>query len=174
MADPQANHVPHIDSHNWALLQSVGELVGSKPIPEFSHPEQRELFSKMQSPPPKNPGVSVSHHMINTSHGEVETFLYKPEDANDDLPFVFYTHGGGWVFGCAADFDPFLFDLVMRTGLAVVFPEYTLAPEAKFPTQPEQCLEVLQHTLEHGAEHGLKVDKVVMAGDSAGCTNSNP
>ena len=56
----------------------------------------------------------------------------------------------------------------MRTGLAIVFPEYSLAPEVKFPVQPEQCLEVLQYALSHGGEHGLKVDKVVLVGDSAG------
>lgn len=73
------------------------------------------------------------------------------------------------MFGSAADFEAFLFDLVMRTGLAIVFPEYTLAPEKKHPTQVEQCIEVLQYVLQNGAALGLSVEPVVVGGDSAGC-----
>lgn len=55
--------------------------------------EQRDLFSKLQSPRPKNTGVSISEHLVKTSYGEVKTFLYKSEGVRDNLPFVFYVHG---------------------------------------------------------------------------------
>ena len=168
MDGQQTADIPYLDSHNIALLQSIGELVNSRPISSFSIPELRELFSKAQLPAPANPGVSVSHSMIKTSHGEVKTFLYKPETAHGDVPFIFFCHGGGWIFGCAADYESFVFDLVKRSGVAVVFPEYTLAPEEKYPVQPEQCLEVLQYALKHGSEHGLKSGKVALSGDSVG------
>ena len=168
MADQQAAPMPHLDSHNWAMLQAIGGLVGTKPVYEYSIPAQRELFTKLQSLRAENPGVAVSEHSIKTSHGDVKTFLYKPEGVKENLPFVFYVHGGGWIFGSAIDFESFLFDLVERTGLAIVFPEYTLAPEKKHPTQIEQCIEVLQDVLEHGSSVGLDVDKVVVAGDSVG------
>lgn len=80
--------------------------------------------------------------------------------------------GGGWIFGSAADFEGFLFDVVKRTGLAVVFPEYTLAPEKKHPAQIEQCIQVLQDVLEHGSIAGLKVDRVAIGGDSVGCKSN--
>ena len=147
----------------------MGALLNGKAVREFSIPEQRDLFSNYQSPTAQNPGVSVSHFKVSTAHGEVKTFLYKPESADGEVPFVFYAHGGGWIFGCAADYEVFLFDLVQRTVLAVVFPEYSLAPKKKFPTQHEQCIEVLQYVLRHGSEHGLRVEKVAVAGDSAGC-----
>ena len=170
MADQQTATMPHIDSHNIAMLQAIGTLAGSKPVYEYSVPEQRELFNRLQSPRPQNPGVSISEHLIKTSHGEVKTFLYKPEGAEGALPFIFYVHGGGWIFGSAMDFETFLFDLVQRTGLAVVFPEYTLAPEKRHPTQIEQCVEVLQDVLEHGSTVGLRVDQIVVAADSVGCS----
>ena len=49
-----------------------------------------------------------------------------------------------------------------------MFPEYTLAPEVKYPVQQEQCLEVLQDVLKVGDQHGLKADNVVLGGASSG------
>jgi acetyl esterase/lipase len=170
MAEQQEATMPHIDADNVSMLQAIGALVGTKPVYEYSIPEQRELFTKMQSQRPKNPGVAVSEHSIHTSHGDVKTFLYKPENAKEDLPFIFYVHGGGWIFGSAVDFESFLFDLVMLTGLAIIFPEYTLAPEKKYPTQLEQCIEVFQDVLKHGKDVGLSVNKVAVGADSVGCT----
>jgi acetyl esterase len=95
--------------------------------------------------------------------------VYKPEGENEKLPFIFSVHGGGWMFGTAVDFEAFVFDLIKRTRVAIVFPEYTLAPEKKHPTQIEQCIDVLQDLLQNGDAFGLKVDKVVMEADSAGC-----
>ena len=69
MVDQEAA-MPHLDSHNWAMLQAIGTLAGTKPVYEYSVAEQRELFSKMQSDRPENPGVAVSEHMIKTSHGK--------------------------------------------------------------------------------------------------------
>lgn len=68
MADQQTS-MPHLDSYNWAMLQAIGTLAGTKPVYEYSAIEQRELFSEMQSARPENPGVAVSEHGINTSHG---------------------------------------------------------------------------------------------------------
>lgn len=167
-ANHQAKALPDVDSHNLEMLISVAGLLNGKQIHEFSIPEQRELFRKVQEPAAKNPGVAVLDYMVQTSYGEVKTFLYKPESTEGDIPLIYFIHGGGWIFGSAFEWETFLFDLVMRTGMAVVFPEYTLAPERKYPAQQEQCLEVLEDVLKVGSEHGLLVDKVVIASDSVG------
>ncbi|KAF3037377.1 hypothetical protein E8E12_007379 [Didymella heteroderae] len=50
----------------------------------------------------------------------------------------------------------------------VVFPEYTLAPEARYPTQQEQCYAVVKWVRTQGNTHGLSQDLLAVAGDSAG------
>ncbi|KAK8077718.1 hypothetical protein PG996_003888 [Apiospora saccharicola] len=65
-------------------------------------------------------------------------------------------------------YDSIVTDLVLRTGYAVVFPEYTLAPEAKWPAQQDQCFEVLEWMAHNGACHNLIPDKFALIGDSAG------
>ncbi|KAK3707149.1 hypothetical protein LTR37_012318 [Vermiconidia calcicola] len=151
-----------------ATLQSIGSIVNGRPFSDFSAPKQRELFQKVQLPRPSNPGISVSEYMINTSYGDVNTFFYKPARQKQDVPFIYYVHGGGWIFGGAAEYEAFIFDLVSRTGFAVVFPEYTFAPEKQYPVQQEQCLEVLQYVVKVGSEHGLLIDRLLLGGDSSG------
>ncbi|KAK5175444.1 uncharacterized protein LTR77_000583 [Saxophila tyrrhenica] len=164
MTDPQEPTMHYLDPHNIALLHSLGAISNSKPFSEYSIPQQRALFREVQTPRPTNPGISVSEHAVPTSHGEVDTFMYMPESARTPVPFVYYVHGGGWIFGGAVEFEAFVFDMVSKTGTAVVFPEYTLAPEKQFPAQHGQCLEVLQYILKNGDEHGLITDRVVLAG----------
>jgi acetyl esterase len=65
-------------------------------------------------------------------------------------------------------YDSICRDLALKTGYAVVFPEYTLAPEAQFPTQQEQCYAVLKWVSENGHTKGLSMDNFAIVGDSAG------
>jgi hypothetical protein len=65
-------------------------------------------------------------------------------------------------------YDSICRDLALRTGFAVVFPEYTLAPEARYPTQQEQCYATLKWISENGDSQGLSRSKFSIVGDSAG------
>jgi acetyl esterase len=160
--------MPHLDSYNLSQVQSLVALVNGKPFHEFTIPEQRELFKKAQLPRTENTKVSVTEHAVETQHGVVKTYLYVPESVDTPVPFIYYLHGGGWIYGGSVEYEEFPFELATLTGFAIVVPEYTLAPDRQYPTQQEQCLEVLQQTLEVGADHGLLTDKVVLAADSSG------
>jgi acetyl esterase len=64
--------------------------------------------------------------------------------------------------------DRLLRDLVRETGYAFVFPYYTPAPDAHYPTQIEESYAVLEWIAANGASKGLKTDKFAIAGDSVG------
>ena len=160
--------VPDVDPQNMELLISLGGLLNNKAIHDMTIPQQREVFRQAQSPAAKNPGVAVSHSLIDTSYGKVKSCTYQPQGVAKGLPFVYFIHGGGFIVGSAFEWEAFIFDLVTRTKMAVVFPEYTLAPEMKFPAQLEQCLEVFQYLISNGNEHGLGMNKVVLASDRVG------
>lgn len=59
-------------------------------------------------------------------------------------------------------------DLARQTGAAVVFPQYTAAPEEQYPIQFEESYAVLRHVVEQGARLHLKSGNIALAGDSAG------
>ncbi|KAK3672950.1 hypothetical protein LTR78_007060 [Recurvomyces mirabilis] len=153
-SDPMPTPAPYLDPQNIDLGEQEGALLNGKQLNDLTPAQARKLFDQLQGSSPPHPDVSISEHGITATRGK--------------LPLVYHVHGGGWIFGDAFDYTAFVCDIVGRTGFSVVFPQYSLAPETRFPVQEEQCLEVLEHVLKHGAEFGVKGDKVVLSGDSAG------
>jgi acetyl esterase len=81
---------------------------------------------------------------------------------------ILYIHGAGWVFGNAHTHDRLIRELAVRSGAAVVFPNYSLSPEAKYPTAIEEIYAVLQWIADGGKDFGLDSDHLAVAGDSVG------
>lgn len=83
---------------------------------------------------------------------------------------MLYIHGGGWVFGSFHTHEKLVRELAARTNSVVVFPEYTRAPEAKYPVAIEQCYYVLSHLREIIEKRcpDMCSDSIIVAGDSAG------
>ncbi|OHV05274.1 alpha/beta hydrolase [Mycobacterium talmoniae] len=100
--------------------------------------------------------------------GSVKVRIVKPAGASATLPVVFYIHGAGWVFGNAQTHDRLVRELAVGAHAAVVFPEYDLSPEAKYPTAIEQNYAAAQWVFAHGAETGLDSSRFGVAGDSVG------
>lgn len=100
--------------------------------------------------------------------GSVRTRIVKPAGATGTLPVVIYLHGAGWVFGNAHTHDRLVRELAVGTGAAVVFPEYDLSPEARYPVAVEQNYTVARWVVEQGAAKGLDATRIAVAGDSVG------
>lgn len=100
--------------------------------------------------------------------GNLQLRIVRPEHAEAELPVIIYFHGGGWVLGSFETYDRFLRQLVSGTGAALVFVEYSLSPEARFPVALEECYAATQWVSEHGAALGVDASRLVIAGDSAG------
>jgi acetyl esterase/lipase len=100
--------------------------------------------------------------------GDVRVLVIKPRSAAAPLPVVLYMHGGGWIFGSAGSHGRLAGELAVASGAAVGFIDYTLAPEARYPVQIEQCYAVARWVTEQGERHGLDPSRIAVAGDSAG------
>ncbi|GAA1862697.1 alpha/beta hydrolase [Pseudonocardia ailaonensis] len=100
--------------------------------------------------------------------GEVSIRILRPAGATGPLPVVFYTHGAGWVFGNAHTHDRLIRELAVRADAAVVFTNYSLSPEARYPTAIEEIYAALQWVAASGAEQGLDPTRIAVAGDSVG------
>jgi acetyl esterase/lipase len=99
---------------------------------------------------------------------EVPVRILRPQHAAATLPVILYVHGAGWVFGNRHTHDRLVRELAARTGAAVVFPDYSLSPEARYPTAIEECYAVASWVAGHGIEHGLDPERIAVAGDSVG------
>lgn len=100
--------------------------------------------------------------------GSVRTRVVRPRGATGTLPVVLYLHGAGWVFGNAHTHDRLVRELAVGTGAAVVFPEYDLSPEARYPVAIEQNYAVARWITTEGGGHGLDARRLAIAGDSVG------
>ncbi|MEU5027780.1 alpha/beta hydrolase [Streptomyces milbemycinicus] len=100
--------------------------------------------------------------------GSVRARIVKPAGTTGELPVILYIHGAGWVFGNAHTHDRLVRELAVGAGAAVVFPEYDLSPEARYPVAIEQNYAVAQWVVREGASKGLDGTRLAVAGDSVG------
>ncbi|AHG93234.1 alpha/beta hydrolase fold-3 domain-containing protein (plasmid) [Gemmatirosa kalamazoonensis] len=79
-----------------------------------------------------------------------------------------YFHGGGWVMGDERTHDRIVRALATQVGAAVVFVDYTRAPEARFPVAIEESYVATTWIAEHGLSLGIDGTRLAVVGDSAG------
>jgi acetyl esterase/lipase len=72
------------------------------------------------------------------------------------------------VFGNAHTHDRLVRELAVGAGAAVVFPEYDLSPEVRYPVAIEQNYTVAKWVVEQGATKDLDGSRLAVAGDSVG------
>ncbi|WP_369187826.1 alpha/beta hydrolase [Streptomyces sp. R08] len=100
--------------------------------------------------------------------GEVRTRVVRPAGVTGTLPVIIYIHGAGWVFGNAHTHDRLVRELAVGANAAVVFPEYDLSPEARYPVAIEQNYTVARWVVEQGASKDLDPARIAVVGDSVG------
>ncbi|MEV6205542.1 alpha/beta hydrolase [Kitasatospora sp. NPDC051914] len=100
--------------------------------------------------------------------GAVRARIVRPAGATDPLPVVLYIHGAGWVFGNAHTHDRLVRELAVGAQAAVVFPEYDLSPEARYPIAIEQNYAVARWVVTDGHTKNLDASRFAVSGDSVG------
>jgi acetyl esterase len=131
--------------------------------------EGRKAVDLVQSGDVAKPDVDIEDTTIpGGPSGSVSIRILHPKGATDVLPVVFYTHGAGWVFGNAHTHDRLIRELAVGTDAAVVFTNYSLSPEARYPTAIEEIYAALEWVAEHGSEKNLDGTRIAVAGDSVG------
>lgn len=136
---------------------------------ELAPEEGRKAVDEVQSAPIDKPDVDIEDIAVAAGEsGDVPVRIVRPKGASGTLPAILYIHGAGWVFGNAHTHDRLVRLLATRANAAVVFPSYSLSPEAKYPTAIHQCHAVAKWVAAEGAKHGLDASRLAIAGDSVG------
>ncbi|MGO3885087.1 MAG: alpha/beta hydrolase [Mycetocola sp.] len=112
---------------------------------------------------------SAATELIGVPVGDARMDVYLPDRpaGSGPVPVVVWTHGGAWISGRSADVAPYLRILTER-GYAAIAVDYTIAPEAAYPTPVSQVNDVLAAVVTRSDEWGINPDSIVLAGDSAG------
>jgi acetyl esterase/lipase len=131
--------------------------------------EGNKVVDQTQSGEIDKPEVEVEDTVVpGGPSGQVSVRILRPPGAAGPLPAIVYIHGAGWVFGNAQTHDRLIRELAVGTGAAVVFPSYSLSPEARYPVAIEESYAVLQWVAEHGAKKRLDPSRIAVGGDSVG------
>ncbi|MGO4269366.1 alpha/beta hydrolase [Paenibacillus sp. TAF58] len=129
----------------------------------------RETVDKVQSEPVHKEAVDMQDLTVaGGPSGEVSVRILRPKKSPPTLPVILYIHGAGWVFGNAHTHDRLVRELAVSAQAAVVFPNYSLSPEAKYPTVLEEIYTVLQWIANNAKEYGFDAERLTIAGDSVG------
>ncbi|MDX3246370.1 MULTISPECIES: alpha/beta hydrolase [unclassified Streptomyces] len=150
--------------------QSFVEATANPPyLFDLPPAEGRKAVDEVQSGEIAGPAVDEEWITVTGGPtGSVRARIVRPAGAEGVLPVILYIHGAGWVFGNAHTHDRLVRELAVGAEAAVVFPEYDLSPEARYPVAIEQNFTVARWIVAEGASKGLDATRIAVAGDSVG------
>lgn len=135
-------------------------------------PEQgRKKLETAQSSPVCKCPANINVSQFDTGKwGTIPVYFVSPQNTTPIRNVIFYIHGAGWVFGSFHTHEKLVRELSARTSSLIVFPEYSRAPEAKYPTAIEQCFCILSSLWEILDCYYPDIDQhtLAIAGDSVG------
>jgi acetyl esterase/lipase len=79
-----------------------------------------------------------------------------------------YFHGGGWILGDRDTHDRLVREIAVGAQAAVVFVDYSRAPEARYPVAIEQAYAATRYVADNAADLLIDPLRLAVAGDSVG------
>ena len=157
-----------LDPAARAFLESLAAKGGSE-INELSVEEARALLSELQSRQSGRLPVDMEDRTILVGpRGNTAIRIVRPKGSTAVLPVVMYFHGGGWVMGDKDTHDRLVRAIACGANAAVVFVDYTRAPEARCPVAIEEAYAATKWVFETGKMINVDSSRIAVAGDSAG------
>jgi acetyl esterase/lipase len=103
---------------------------------------------------------------LTLSNYEAKLDLYVTRTPDKPLPTLIWIHGGGWTGGVKE--TSLGIPAYLAMGMNVVNVEYRLARTALAPAAVEDCRCALRWVIQNAKQYGIDVNRLVVAGGSAG------
>ena len=113
-------------------------------------------------------GIEESEKTIMADGYTITLNIVRPEGVKGTLPVFIFIHGGGWVLGDYPTHKRMVRDLVVLSGLAGVFVNYTRTPDAQYPQAINEIYAATKWVSEHGEEIGVDGKNLAVVGNSVG------
>lgn len=113
-------------------------------------------------------GIDESEKTIVTEGYTIKLNIVRPIGVTTKLPVFIFIHGGGWVLGDYPTHKRLVRDLVVHSGVAAVFVNYTRTPDAQYPRAINEIYAATKWVAEHGSEINVDGKKIGVVGNSAG------
>jgi len=158
---------PHLDSGTKAVLKVLNS--GGAPVESLSKEDARNVLVTVQNSVKVDlSGIEESEKTINADGYTVKLNIVRPEGATETLPVFIFIHGGGWILGDYPTHKRMVRDLVVLSGAAAVFVNYTPSPEAQYPQAINEIYAATKWVAEHGSEINVDGKRLAVVGNSVG------
>lgn len=158
---------PRIDSGTKAFLKVLN--AGGVPLETLSKENARNvLVSAQASVEVDLSGIVESEKIITADGYTIKLDIVRPAGATGTLPVFMFIHGGGWILGDFPTHERMVRDLVVLSGYAAVFVNYTPSPEAQYPQAINEIYAATKWVAEHGSEIDVDGKNLAIVGNSVG------
>ncbi|MBC3207624.1 MULTISPECIES: alpha/beta hydrolase [Pseudomonas] len=155
--------------HNTQAFLDVLNSGSGKPIEQLSPKDARAVLVGAQSGVKLTlPKADVSEKTVQVDGQSLSLTIVRPAGVKGELPVFMFFHGGGWVLGDFPTHERLVRDLVVGSGAAAVFVNYTPSPEAHYPVAINQAYAATKWVAEHGKEINVDGKRLAVAGNSVG------
>ena len=113
-------------------------------------------------------GIEESEKTITADGYTITLNIVRPEGVQGILPVFIFIHGGGWVLGDYPTHKRMVRDLVVLSGFAAVFVNYTRTPDAQYPQAINEIYAATKWVAEHGNAIGVDGKNLAVVGNSVG------
>lgn len=159
-----AASLPGVEPQTAQFLKAIE---GGAPLESLSPADARQVLVGAQKGAPL-PAADVSSKVVEIDGEKVRLHIVRPAGAKGTLPVFMFFHGGGWVLGDFPTHERLVRDLVVNSGAAAVFVDYTPSPEAGYGVAIKQAYGATKWVARNGKEINVDGSRLAVAGNSVG------
>ena len=159
---------PNLDQETKVFLKALNSSDGPS-LETLSKEDARQVLIGAQASVEVDlSGIEESEKTINAGGYEIKLNIVRPEGVKEALPVFMFIHGGGWILGDYQTHQRLVRDLVVRSGAAAVFVNYTPSPEAQYPTAINEIYAATKWVYQNSSEINVDRNRLAIVGNSVG------
>ncbi|MGE8505146.1 MAG: alpha/beta hydrolase [Pseudomonas sp.] len=159
---------PGVERNTQAFLEALA-AGGGTPLEQLPPAQARAVLTGAQASVEIDlSAVQAREHDIEVAGQSLKLVVVRPAGSQGELPGFMFFHGGGWVLGDYPTHARLIHDLVLHSGAAAIYVDYTPSPEAKYPTAINQAYAATQWVAANGRQIGIDGSRLAVAGNSVG------
>jgi acetyl esterase/lipase len=159
---------PHLESHVKAYLKILNSGDGP-PMEKMDPYVAKKVFEDLQASVKVDlSGIEESEKTITADGFTIKLNIVRPEGVKGILPVFIFIHGGGWILGDYPTHKRMVRELVVNSGAAGVFVNYTRTPDAAFPQAINEIYAATKWVAEHAEEINVDGKRLAVVGNSVG------
>jgi acetyl esterase len=166
-AQVKYNVDPHLTGQVKTFLKELNS--GGVPVESLSVADARMVLVNAQSSVKVDlSGIEVSEKTITSDGYTVKLNIVRPLGVKTILPVFIFIHGGGWILGDFPTHQRMVRDLVVLSGAAGVFINYTRTPDAAYPRAINEIYAATKWVAENGKDINVDGKRLAIVGNSVG------